>query len=138
MEVKMTKLLTLTLLGSAALAAGTIVAARAGPPADPEAELARILAGRVERPAVACVNIRNLGGNRTVGDAIVFGGGMRRIYVNRPAGGCPDLEPGRSLHLRATTGQVCRGDIVTVVDHVSGTNFGGCGLGDFTPYDRAN
>jgi hypothetical protein len=130
----MTRIPLFTLLASAAIAGGATAAT--GPEPDHEADLARILAGRVERPAVACVNIRNLGGNRTVGDAIVFGGGMRRIYVNRPAGGCPDLDHGRSLTLRATTGQVCRGDIVTVVDRLSGTSFGGCGLGDFTPYDR--
>jgi hypothetical protein len=28
-------------------------------------------------------------------------------------------------------------DIVTVVDPTSGTNYGGCSLGDFTPYRRA-
>ncbi|HYJ53355.1 MAG TPA: hypothetical protein VEW04_09285 [Allosphingosinicella sp.] len=132
----MTRIPLLTLLASAAIGGGVMAAT--APEPDPEADMARILAGRVELPTVSCVNIRNLGGNRTVGDAIVFGGGQRRIYVNHPPGGCPDLEPGRSLHLRARSSQLCRGDIVSVVDHVSGTNFGGCGLGDFTPYDRTN
>ena len=130
----MTRIPLLTLLASAAIGGG--VTAATGPEPGHQADLARILGDTVERPAVACVNLRNLGGNRTVGDAIVFGGGMRRIYVNRPPGGCPDLTHGRSLTLRTTSGQVCRGDIVTVVDRLSGTSFGGCGLGDFTPYDR--
>jgi hypothetical protein len=30
--------------------------------------------------------------------------------------------------------QLCRGDIVTVFDPISGVEFGGCSLGEFTPY----
>lgn len=110
-----------------------------GPDPSPavEAELARALEGRVALPPGPCVNLRDLGGNRTVGDAIIFGDNGRRIWVNRPAGGCPSLDFGRSLRTRTVTGQLCRGDIVTVFDPVTGTEYGGCGLGDFTPYDRA-
>ena len=109
-----------------------------GPDPSPEvqASLARALEGRVAQEPVPCVNLRDLGGNRTVGDAIVFGGNGRRIWVYRPAGGCPSLEFGRTLVTRTVSGQLCRGDIVTVVDPVTGTQYGGCGLGDFTPYDR--
>jgi hypothetical protein len=130
----MTRIALLTLLASAAIG-GAVMAAKAPEP-DPGADMARILAGRVELPTVSCVNIRNLGGNRTVGDAIVFGGGQRRMYVNHPPGGCPDLRAGRRLQFRATSGQLCRGDIVTVADQLTDTVYGGCGLGDFTPYDR--
>ena len=128
----MTRIPLLTLLASAAIGGGVMAAT--GP--SHEDDLGHILADRVEGPTVACVNLRNLGGNRTVGDAIVFGGGQRRIYVNHPPGGCPDLRAGRSLRLRTTIGQLCRGDIVTVVDQLTDTVYGGCGLGDFTPYDR--
>jgi hypothetical protein len=38
--------------------------------------------------------------------------------------------------VRSQSGQLCRGDIAFVVDLTSGTQYGGCGLGDFTPYDR--
>jgi len=129
----MTKIKLFTLLRSVVLGGG-LASAATGP--DRDADLDHILGNRTEQRTVACVPIRNLGGNRTVGDAIVFGGGQRRIYVNHPPGGCPDLRSGRSLTFHATTGQLCRGDIVTVVDLISGTSFGGCGLGDFTPYDR--
>lgn len=132
----MTRIKLFILLGSVFIGGGLAAAASTHPPADSGTEMARILANRTELPTVSCVNIRNLGGNRTVGDAIVFGGNQRRIYVNHPPGGCPDIDSGRSLTFRTTQSQLCRGDIVTVVDRISGTTFGGCGLGDFTPYDR--
>ena len=39
-------------------------------------------------PPVDCVQMRQLGGNKSAGDAIVFEGTTReRLWVNRPAGG---------------------------------------------------
>ncbi|MBV8686051.1 MAG: hypothetical protein JOZ90_12445 [Alphaproteobacteria bacterium] len=88
-------------------------------------------------PPVSCVSMRNLRGNHSAGDAIVFEGvGPDRIWVNRPAGGCPDLNLGRALRTMTTTTQLCRGDIATVFDPVSGIDYGSCGLGDFQPYRR--
>ena len=86
---------------------------------------------------VTCVNSRDLQGNRSIGEeAIVFEGPGRRIWINRPAAGCPALTDSRALRVRTTSTQLCRGDIVTVFDPVSGIEYGGCGLGDFTPYER--
>jgi hypothetical protein len=106
--------------------------------ADSEARLGAELRNYEQAgPPVSCVNQRDLGGNRSAGDAIVFDGRTRStIYVNRPAGGCSELQFGRALITRTTGSQLCRGDIATVFDPVSRTEFGGCGLGDFTPYRR--
>ncbi len=87
-------------------------------------------------PAQSCVNHRDLGGNKSVGDAILFSGKGGRVYVNRPAGGCANINLGRALVTRTTSTQLCRGDIASVVDPVSGANYGGCGLGEFVPYKR--
>jgi hypothetical protein len=103
-----------------------------------QALLDEALAGRTAGPPVACVNQRLLRGNRTFGEGVILfeaAGGI--LYVNRPAGGCPGLQFGRTLVMRSTIGQMCRGDIASVLDPVSGTEFGGCGLGDFVPYRRA-
>ena len=108
--------------------------------ANSEAKLAAELRGYEQSgPPVSCVNQRDLAGNRSAGDdAIIFTGrNSGTLYVNRPAGGCAELRFGRALVTRTTTSQLCRGDIATVLDPVSRTQFGGCGLGDFTPYDRA-
>jgi len=123
-------------LGLAALAGGCAMSADPGPSPAAADELARALEGRVAGAPVSCVRLTELGGNRSAGDAIVFDGRGSRIYVNRPAGGCPSLNFGRALRTRPTTGQLCRNDIVTVFDPATGTDYGGCGLGDFIPYDR--
>lgn len=126
------------------LATGLAVAGCVNGPTDPRVEqanadeLAKALAGYAQSgPAQSCVQLRDLRGNRSAGDAIVFEGqSSATLYVNRPAGGCPSLDYGRALVTRTTTGQLCRGDIADIVDPVSHTNFGGCGLGDFVPYKR--
>jgi hypothetical protein len=88
-------------------------------------------------PPVSCVSLRNVRGNRSVGDALVFEGqGSSQLWVNHPPGGCPMLNHGRALQTRTSSSQLCRGDIATVFDPVSGASYGGCGLGDFTPYRR--
>jgi hypothetical protein len=100
--------------------------------------LATALAGRTAGAPVTCVSMPSLRGNRSVGDAIVFDGPGDTIYVNRPGGGCPDLRNGRALQTNTYGSQLCRGDIVRVFDPGTGIEYGGCGLGDFTPYTRAN
>jgi hypothetical protein len=101
--------------------------------------LADELRGRTAEPAVSCVNQRDLRGNRSVGEgAILFDGPTSRVvYVNRPPSGCPELSSGRALITRTPSTRLCEGDIVTVFDPVSRSEYGSCGLGQFTPYRRA-
>ncbi|MDQ4087538.1 MAG: hypothetical protein M3177_05960 [Pseudomonadota bacterium] len=100
--------------------------------------MAEALAGRTAGPPQACVEMRRVRSSRSIGDdAILFEGSTSDIvYVNRPAGGCPGLQMGRSIRTRTTATSLCRGDIVTPFDPVSGAEHGGCGLGDFIPYRR--
>ena len=107
--------------------------------AEKDVQLTEALRGRTAGEPVACVNERDLGGNRSYGEgAILFRGRTNSVvYVNRPPAGCPDLSYGRALKIRTPSTQICRGDIVTVFDPVSRVEYGGCGLGDFTPYRRA-
>lgn len=102
-----------------------------------QSELSVALAGRAAGPTVSCVNLRDLRGNRSVGEgAILFEGRGNTLYVNRPPAGCPDLRDHRTLITRTPSTRLCQGDIATVVDASSGIQYGGCGLGDFTPYRR--
>jgi len=134
----MKHIIALAALGLAAGCAASTDADADMRAADGEATLAAEL--RNYRPAgqpVSCVPLRNLGGNHSAGEgAIVFDGPGGRLWVNRPPAGCPDLRQGRALSLRTTGSQLCRGDIVNVVDTISGINFGACGLGDFEPFQR--
>lgn len=126
------------LLASACLAAGCTTDEPVETAANDESKLAAQLAGyEPAGPPVSCVNMRDLHGNKSAGEAaIVFDGPGGRKWVNRPAGGCPTLEFGRALRTRTSSTQLCRNDIATVFDPVSGSAFGGCGLGDFEPYRR--
>ena len=89
-------------------------------------------------PPVSCVPLRDLRGNKSVGEgAIIFEGTTSaRLWVNRPSGGCSTLDFGRALVTRTTTSQLCSGDIADVIDPVANITYGGCGLGEFTPYRR--
>ena len=103
-----------------------------------EARLAAALEGYEQvGPPTSCVQEFQLGGNRSAGDAIIFEGRTSAtLYVNRPAGGCSSLGSHNALVTRSSGSQLCRGDIARVVDPVAHTEFGGCALGDFTPYRR--
>jgi hypothetical protein len=105
-----------------------------------ETEFAEAVRGRVAGRPQACVQLREIGGNRSAGeDAIIFEGRSRNlIYVNRPRPGCPELRMNRALLTRAFSTQLCSGDIATVFDPVSGIQYGSCGLGDFVPYRLAS
>lgn len=107
--------------------------------ASDQTKLSAALAGYEQAgPPTSCVNLRDLRGNRSVGEgAIIFEGtSSATLWVNQPAGGCPSLDFGRTLITRTTTSQLCRGDIATIVDPVAHIEYGSCGLGDFTPYRR--
>jgi hypothetical protein len=126
------------ILAAAALAAGCTPAEPVEMTADEEARLATELAGLEPGSTVSCVSTRDLRGNRSVGEGVIlFEGSGDTVYVNRPAGGCPELGFGRALQTKSTTSQLCRGDIATVFEPGTGMSYGGCGLGDFTPYRRA-
>ena len=120
----------------AGVAAGCMAEGPVPPSEAGAAELAAAVEGRTAGAPRSCVSQLNLGASRSAGnEAIIFEGPGDTIYVNRPAGGCPNLD-GRTLVTRTTSTQLCRGDIVAVVDPVSGTEFGSCGLADFVPYTR--
>jgi len=103
-----------------------------------EAELASALAGRVAGPPQDCVNERDLGDNKSYGkSAIVLRSRVGDVlWVSRPPAGCPGLRFGLAIKTRTTSMRLCSGDIVTVLDPVSGVEFGSCALGPFTPYRR--
>lgn len=105
---------------------------------DTQAETAEALAGRTAGDPQACVEMRRIRSSRSLGDdAILFEGSTRDVvYLNRPEGGCTGLRMGRSIRMRTISSSLCRGDIVTPFDPMSGAEHGGCGLGDFVPYRR--
>lgn len=99
--------------------------------------LAAELASRAAGEARRCVDIDRLGGNRGYGrNVILFSGAGRTAFLNRTRGPCSELTPFRILVTRPTGGQLCSGDIISVVDASTGGHFGSCALGDFVPYRK--
>jgi hypothetical protein len=105
-----------------------------------EAALAAALSGMTAGPPQDCVSLRDLDGGSKLStrSVIVFKGHFSNevLYVNRPPATCVGLDSGRAIKTRTTMTQLCRGDIVTVFDPMSGIEFGTCALGEFTPYRR--
>ena len=124
----------------AMVAAGLAAACTMNEPVDRmethSTELAEATEGRVAGPAVSCVNQVGLRNTRIVGEAILFEGPGDVLYVNHGSGGCVVLEHGRAIRTSNPSNRLCRGDIVTAFEPVSGIEFGGCSLGDFVPYRR--
>ena len=126
------------LIALAGLAAGCTAGESVEVAHESEADIAEALAGRSAGAPQPCVETRRIRSSRSLGDdAILFEGSTSDlVYLNRPEGGCPGLRMGRSIRMRTTGTSLCRGDIVTPFDPMSGAEHGGCGLGDFIPYRR--
>ena len=127
----MRKLLPL-LVGSLAFVAGAAQAK----PADHEAELARVLAGRVAGEPVDCIDIHRVRSSRIIpGTAIVYDAGSV-IYVNRPRAGADSLSPWDIQVNRLHSSQLCSIDTVQLIDQGSHMYSGTVFLGEFVPYRR--
>ena len=102
----------------------------------PDAELAKIVAGRTAGKPVNCIPVRNIRSSRIIDKtAIVYTANGGTIYVNRP-NGASFLDDDQIMVNKVSTGQLCNIDIVNLVDRSSRFTEGSVGLGTFTPYPR--
>lgn len=103
-----------------------------------EAELAKLLEGRVAERPVSCIRDYPSGHTRAIdGTALVFGSGSV-IYVNRTRDPASIDEDDALVVRKSGTGaQLCSSDIVTTMN--SGSHFytGNVFLTEFVPYRRA-
>lgn len=130
----MKKMLGIPLL---ALAAACAPVEPAELSAGAQSELTAALRGLTPAEPVTCVSQRDLRNNRSFGQGVIlFEGRGSMVYLNRPAGGCPGLGRDRTLVTNTPSGQLCRGEIVSIIDPISNTQFGACTLGDFQAYRR--
>ena len=122
-------------LGGCAMSDGPEAAAATS--ADDSRALAEALAGRTAGPPQQCVQRSTLRGNRGYGErTIVFEGPGDTLYVNRTRNACPRLRPWNAIRIRTMGNSLCSNELVQVFDPTTGTEYGGCSLGEFTPYRR--
>lgn len=125
-------ILATALLGAASQASPASDAAQV----KAEAEITKILAGRVAGKPVSCVSLNQLGPSQTVDrTAIIYGQG-RTLYLNRLPNGCPGLTRFTFPVVKTSLSQLCSSDIITLVDQGSHMTAGSCGLGEFVPYTK--
>lgn len=82
---------------------------------------------------VSCLNRRAIHQFTPLTDSLILvqaGGGEQ--WLNRTMGRCIGADGvGSRLQYQATTGQICRGEMLQVFDNNSGIVVGSCSLGDF-------
>jgi hypothetical protein len=128
----MRTLFTLAAATLAALTAQGAVAARY----DPDAALQKALAGYVAGTPVDCISLPNTTGSSIVtGRAIIYRIGTR-LYVNETRGGAKQLHRDDIIVTRTFGTQLCRQDVIRLVDRTSQIPHGFVSLGQFVPYTK--
>ena len=133
----MRKLRLIVLLGAQlAVGLGAGAAGAASPTSREYAATARALAGLTPGKPTSCITLsRTRTSNFLDRDTIAYRDTTRRYYVNRTGGGC-NFDDDSILVTRTPSDQLCRGDIITLIDRTSQFPKGSCSFGDFVPYSR--
>jgi hypothetical protein len=130
----MRALLTAASLALLALPGAAMADDKANPKG--EAELAKMLEGRVAGKPVKCLPSHSMD-NSTIIDktAIVYRSGSK-LYVNRPRSGADQLDDDDILLTKLYGSQLCNVDKVDLIDRSSRMWSGFVLLGDFVPYQK--
>jgi hypothetical protein len=107
---------------------------------DKQAKLLEKQIGRkVAGEAVSCIS--NLDQNNVIrvsDDLLLYQVSSRLVYQNRLKSPCPGLARDSDIIVTEQFGsQLCRGDIIKLVDRLGGIPGPSCALGDFIPYRKA-
>ncbi len=101
--------------------------------------LAKQLDGKVPGEPKNCIS--NLGmGNfiRISDDMLLYRESGRLVYQNKLRSPCPGLARDNDIIVTESFGgQLCQGDLVRLVDRISGIPGPVCSLGEFVPYRKA-
>lgn len=95
------------------------------------------LAGKVAGEPVNCVPMSNLNNVVKVSDSLVlYRVSKNLVYRNELRGSCMGLARDNDIMVVRSfgTSQQCDGDIIHMVDRVTGMPSGSCSFGKFTPY----
>ncbi len=100
-------------------------------------DLASRLAGRTAEAPRSCITLRPGLASETVDRAIIYRQSRDLWLVNRPDDGqCNNLDDRHAFISRTPSTQLCRGDIIQVIDPPLSLPLNTCALGDFVPWRR--
>lgn len=102
-----------------------------------QTRLTQALGDKVAGPAQRCISRFGRNDQEIIDrNTILFKNGRNLVYRNDPEGGCGGLDPSRTILTTSINGDLCQGDIIRVLDQVSGSVVGSCAFSDFIPYTR--
>ncbi|CAN5235843.1 hypothetical protein BH09PSE3_BH09PSE3_12880 [soil metagenome] len=99
----------------------------------PDPAMTKALAGKIAGKPRSCISWNEAQSSTTYRDAILYRVNSKLTYVN-DLGKCPFLRNDNILVTRTVGSQLCRGDIVNMVDRGGGFPTGSCSFSDFVPY----
>lgn len=130
----MRPLVTATLTAAALIAAPSAIAREK---LAPEAQLEKLLEGRVAGEPQNCISLSATNSSQVIDKtAIVYRSGGT-LWVNRPRSGAESLDDDDVLVTKLTGNQLCSIDTVQLHDRMSHMYSGFVSLGEFVPYRRA-
>jgi hypothetical protein len=130
--------ISLTVLASAGLLASCATTSAPEPrSAKAQAELSRLLDGRVAGRAQSCLPTYRSQDMVVIDEnTLLFRDGSNRVWRSDLRGPCNSLgRPGTALLTKQFGGTgLCSGEIAQVIDTAQGFTLGSCAIGDFVPY----
>ena len=120
----------------AALALPGAAMADEQPDAKGEAELAKMIEGRVAGKPVRCLPTTAMSQTTVIDKAAIVYRAGSKLYVNRPRSGADQLDDDDILVTKIYGSQLCNIDKVDLVDRTSRMWSGFVVLGDFVPYTK--
>jgi hypothetical protein len=100
----------------------------------PDPAFAKAVAGKIAGTPRSCISVQDTRDSTTYRNAIVYRVSSKLSYVN-DLGNCPFLRNDNIMVTDIRGSQICRGDIVNMVDRSSKFPSGSCSFGDFVPYE---
>lgn len=80
----------------------------------------------------SCVRLRNIRSTTILDDStILFKMRGKKSYVNKMNRKCSGLKRNDAFSYKVSTSQLCRVDLITILDTSMMTSWGSCGLGEF-------
>jgi len=129
-----------TILAVALLMLASGAAAETAPSLKPREalKLEKALAGKVPGAPVDCVQRNLLNDLQTIGNGtLLYKVGSKLTYRNDLGGQCQGLRSDDIPVFQTFGSSYCKGDLIRMVDRISGNLRGACVLGPFVPYRAA-